>query len=63
MKNEVEKPVNAETVETFTKEQILQAKRFKRFIDALPFLLEDGREYTLDEVERVLNDWMKGQVK
>lgn len=62
MKNGAEKPVNA-TATTFSKEQILQAKRFRRYVDALPFLLEDGREYTLDEVERVLNDWMKGQVK
>lgn len=62
MKNEVEKPVNAKA-EKFTKEQILQAKRFRRYVDALPFLLEDGREYTLDEVERVLDNWMKGQVK
>jgi hypothetical protein len=32
-------------------------------VDALPFLLEDGKAYTIEEVERIINDWQKGQVK
>lgn len=58
-----EKGTTVTSVPTFGKDQLIRSKRFRRYVDALPFLLEDGREYTIEEVERILNDWQKGQVK
>ena len=49
--------------DTFTKEAILKSKRWAFRRDALSFLLEDGKEYSHQEVENILNDYMKGQVK
>lgn len=49
--------------DTFTKEAILKSKRWAFRRDALSFLLEDGKEYTHEDVENILNDYMKGQVK
>lgn len=47
----------------FTKEAILKSKRWANRRDALSFLLKDGEEYSHQDVENILNDYMKGQVK
>jgi len=47
----------------FTKEAILKSKRWADRRDALSFLLKDGEEYTHKDVDNILNDYMKGQVK
>jgi len=47
----------------FGKDQLVRSNRFRRYVDALPFLLEDGKAYTIEEVEHIINDWQKGQVK
>lgn len=49
--------------DTFTKEAILKSRCWAFRRDALSFLLEDGKEYSHQEVENILNDYMKGQVK
>lgn len=55
-----------ETVEqsavVFTKEQILCSKKYKYRRDALGVVLTDGKEYTLDEVDTLLDEFMKGKV-
>lgn len=58
MKNETEKSAVA-----YEKAQILKVQRFERDADALNFLLEADKTYTLEETERILNQWKKGQVK
>jgi hypothetical protein len=48
----------------FAKDALLKSKRFRDRRDALTFLLEDGREYTAPEVEKILNDYYtKGEVR
>lgn len=47
----------------FGKEQILNSKRYSQRKDALGFLLQDGFDYSFAEVDRILNNYMKGQVK
>ena len=59
----VETPVPAPAEIAFTKEAIMKSKRWAYRRDALSFLLEDGKEYTHQDVETILNDYMKGQVK
>lgn len=50
-------------VVTFTKEQLVTAKRYANRRDALCALLEDGKQYTHADVEKALEDYMKGKVK
>lgn len=48
----------------FPKEQILSANRFNNRKDILGVLLEDGNEYSFDQVETLMGDFMKkGKVK
>lgn len=58
---ETVEPVKAADV--FPKESILKSKRFSHRRDALSFLLKDGKSYTFEQVETILNDYyMKGKV-
>lgn len=50
-------------VVTFPKEQILTANKYSNRKDILGELLEDGKEYSFDQVETLMNDFMKGKVK
>lgn len=60
----VNAPVQAEAAaDRFTKDAILTCKRWRDRRDALSFLLKDGKDYTHQDVERILADYMKGQVK
>lgn len=48
---------------TFTKEKIIKFKRYSNRIDLLNALLDDNKAYTLDEVDALINNFMKGKVK
>lgn len=50
------------TVPTYTKEQILSAKKYKNRRDALGVVLVDGETYTLETVDSLLETFMKGKV-
>lgn len=48
----------------FTKQQFLKAANFTRIErDVLNSLLKDGETYTLDEVQKMLNDYKQKVVK
>lgn len=47
---------------TFTKEQILTFKRYKHRKDLLNVLLDDVKAYTTDEVDALIDNFMKGTV-
>ena len=51
------------TAPAFTKEQLLTFSRYRERRDLLGVLLQDGRRYTYDEVDALVNDFMKGKVK
>ena len=46
-----------------TKEQILQAKKYKDRKDVLNVLLANGKTYTLKEVDKLIESFMKKEVK
>lgn len=54
--------VEQNTVSTYTKEQILSAKKYKNRRDALGVILVDGETYTLETVDSLLETFMKGKV-
>lgn len=47
----------------FTRRQILESGRYKGRKDLVSALLEDGREYTITDVDRMIDRFMKGKVK
>jgi hypothetical protein len=60
--NQVEKAVEI-PVSTFSLEQILSAKRYSERRDLLSVLLKDGQQYSHADIETLISDFMKGQVK
>ncbi|WP_113674562.1 hypothetical protein [Vallitalea guaymasensis] len=62
------KSADVETVEnvevmTFSKEKIISAKKYSNRKDILNELLDDGKEYSFDQVDKLMDDYMKGKVK
>ena len=51
-----EKPV-------FTKESLLNSKKYMFQKDLLNILLDDDKEYTLEEVEKKINEFKTGKIK
>ena len=58
----VEKPV-VESPDLYFKDTVLRSKRFRANADALKVLLKDNQPYTMEQVEEILDEFMKGQVK
>lgn len=57
------KAADAPAATKYTKEQILKSERYARRRDLLGTLLKNGGRYTLDEVDALLQNYMKGKVK
>lgn len=47
----------------FSKSQLVESKRFSGQKDLLNTILEDGKEYTLEEVVSKVEKYLKGTVK
>lgn len=54
---------SAATEQKFTKESLVNSKRFRDHRDIASALLEDGAEYTITEVEAMITDYLKGKVE
>lgn len=52
-----------EAVQRFGKEQLLASARYKQRKDLVSVLLEDGRKYTIADVDRLVDQFMKGKVE
>ena len=48
--------------QTFTKAQLVAAKRFESDKDLVSALLEDEKQYALTEVETMIENYKKGKV-
>ncbi len=59
----VDAPVKAAAPVRYPKDKLLQSKQYKHRRDALSFLLKDGETYTFEQVDKLLNYFMKGKVK
>lgn len=55
--------VKADTAGLFSKEQILASAKFANRRDLLTVLLEDDRQYSIADVEKIMADWFKIGVK
>ena len=47
----------------FSKEQLVKSKKFSGKQDLLNTILEDDKQYTLDEVVSMVEKYLKGKVK
>ena len=47
----------------FNKQSLLGSKKYTSLKDALNVVLDDGKEYTIKEVEGKINTFMKGENK
>lgn len=47
---------------TFSKAKILRFERYKNRVDLLNVLLDDEKPYTTDEVDGLIENFMKGKV-
>ncbi|MBP8311953.1 hypothetical protein J4G49_04465 [Clostridium neonatale] len=47
----------------YTKQQILKSKRYSDKQDLINALLKDDTQYSISEVDKIINDFMKGAVK
>jgi len=52
-----------EQVQTFSKEQLLSANKYRNRKDILGVLLEEGKEYSFDQADTLMDEFMKGKVK
>ena len=61
--SEVNKPEEKAKKQTeYSKEQILMSNRYKNRKDLLNVLLEDGKYYSTDAVDKIIEKFMKGKV-
>lgn len=49
--------------QTFTKEQIIASARYANRRDLVEALLNDGEKYTMIDIDKKIDDYMKGKVK
>ena len=54
---------SAATEPKFTKEALMNSRRFRNERDIVSALLKDGVEYTVPEVDSMITEYMKGKVK
>lgn len=47
----------------FDKEQICNSVKYSRYKDILSSQLQDNKKYSYDEIDKVIEDFMKGKVK
>ena len=57
------KPDEQIQVIKFNKTKILGMKRYVNKVDLLSALLKPDKEYTLEEVDSLMGDFLKGKVK
>lgn len=57
------KPKAAKPAATYSKEQLMKAKRYTERRDLANALLEENRQYTIEEVDTAIEKFMKGTVK
>lgn len=55
--------VTKKTENRFTKQQVLASKKLSYSKDLINAILEDGKTYTLKEVEIKVNEYLKRKVK
>ena len=48
---------------TYSKKQIVKSKKYENNVDLVNALLEDDKKYSLADIDRMINSFLKGAVK
>lgn len=59
----MEETAKKTTKAVYSKEQLLGSRKYAAKRDLLSVLLLDDKEYSFDEVDKVIEKYMKGKVK
>ena len=51
------------SADVFTKQQLAESKRYKKKRDVLEALLENGKTYTIAQVDKIIGDYLKKEVR
>lgn len=51
------------SADVFTKQQLAESKRYKKQRDLLEALLENGKTYTIAQVDKIISDYLKKEVR
>ena len=51
------------SVDAFTKQQLAESEHYKKKRDLLEALLEDGKTYTIAQVDKIIGDYLRREVK
>lgn len=54
--------INTKTEPKFSKHQLLKSKKYQHRVDVLNLLLKDDNQYTMKEVDKLINDFMNRKV-
>lgn len=54
---------NTSTAAVFTKQQLIESRKYANRRDLLKALLEDGKSYTIAETDAAIEKFMKGKVR
>lgn len=57
-----EKKVENKAENTYTKDQIILSEKYAKRRDLVNALLDDDKEYTLEEVDTMMDKFLKGRV-
>ena len=49
--------------DVFTKQQLAESKRYKKKRDLLEALLENGKTYKIAQVDEIIGDYLKKEVR
>lgn len=61
--SKVKKEVVKNEISKFTKEQLVSSSKYKHNRDLVFVILEDSKKYSTDEVDVLIQKYMKGKVK
>ncbi len=61
--SETEKTANVKQEREFSKSQILRSRTYRNYIDLLGATLEEDKKYTKGDVDKIVNQYMKGKVR
>lgn len=54
---------DTETLTTFRKEQFLKSKKYVKYHDLIDALLDDKKQYTITQVDKAIENYLKGGKK
>ncbi len=60
---EKEEKKESKKASAFTKQQLLSSERYKFKKDLLNALIEDGKTYTIAEVDKMVKSYLEGKVE